>query len=218
MSEPTLQRRGFWLCLEGPDGTGKTTLAASLHRLACARYPEVLLLREPGGTALGEHLRAMLKGRLEFGGEILPRAEALMLETARAQLMEEVVEPALARGAGVITDRGALSSLVYQGLGRGLGVDAIRQLNSFSTGGANPDLTLCLYVDAQTARARREGRSSEGPDRFESAGEAFLDKVREGYRELASGRENCELVDASGNPQQVLEECLRRLRNHGLPW
>src|SRR4051812_25538610 len=140
--------------IEGLDGAGKTTLAAGLAE----RLPGAVLLREPGGVAASERVRELVK---DPGLHIGPRAEALLYAAARAQLVEERLRPELDAGRLVLLDRFVDSSLAYQGAGRELGVDAIRAVNEFATGGLRPALTLLLRIDPAEGRARPAGRGEE---------------------------------------------------------
>ena len=165
------------MTFEGIDGAGKTTQAGLLKEALEAEGRDVLLTREPGGTPLGERLRDVLLG----GGEMTPWAEAALFAAARAELVERVIAPTLERGADVVADRYVDSSLAYQGIGRGLGVEPVLELNLRATGGLLPDRTFLLLVEAGEA-ARR---SNAEPDRIERAGSDFHDSVDRAYRELA---------------------------------
>src|SRR4051812_24995674 len=165
--------------IEGLDGAGKTTLAAGLAEA----LPRAVLLREPGGGAASERVRELVKDpALRIGDP----AEALLYAAARAQLVEERVRPELERGALVVLDRFVDSSLAYQGAGRGLGVDAVRAINDFGTGGLVPDLTLLLRIDPAAGRARQAGRG-ETPDRLELGDDAFFGRIAAAYDGLAAG-------------------------------
>src|SRR4051794_38063577 len=189
------------ITIEGIDGAGKSTLAAALAR----ELPDAVLLREPGGVALAERLRDVVKDPdLTVG----PRAEALIYAAARAQLVEEAVRPALERGETVLLDRFVDSSLVYQGAGRGLGVDAVRAINDFATGGLRPDRTLLLRVDPAVGRARA-ARRGEAPDRLEREADAFFTAIAAAYDELAAGdRERFVVLDAAAPPDRILADAL----------
>jgi dTMP kinase len=167
----------MFVSFEGIDGSGKSTQAALLAEALSAEAREVVLTREPGGTELGERIRALLLD----DGRIAPWAEAALFAAARAQLVDELVRPALARGADVVCDRFLDSSLAYQGIARGLGADAVLELNRIATGGLVPDRTFLLLLDP----SRALGRSSGRPDRIEQEGAAFLERVDGAYRELA---------------------------------
>jgi dTMP kinase len=196
--------RGRLITIEGLDGAGKTTLAEGLVR----SLPDALLLREPGGVELSERIRALVK---DPALDVDPRAEALLYAAARAQLVASRVEPALADGTWVLLDRFIDSSLAYQGAGRGLGVEAVRAVNVFGTGGLTPDRTLLLRVDAATRDARRDVRG-EAPDRLEREDGAFFDAIGAAYDELAAAEpERFRVVDASAAPDEVLAAALSAL-------
>ena len=198
---------GLFVAFEGGDGAGKSTQARLLAEALRAAGHEVLLTREPGGTDIGEKLRALV---LEHGhGEIDPRTEALIFAAARAAHVAQAIGPALARGAVVITDRYIGSSVVYQGVGRALGEDAVRGLNEWATGGLWPDLTVLLDVDEAEGRARRTaGDAAE--DRLESEPDAFHRQVRAAFLQLAAARPEASLVlDAGRAPEDLASEILR---------
>lgn len=199
-------RRGRFIVFEGIEGSGKTTQAHRLGEWLAARATPHRVVREPGGTAAGEAIRRVL---LE-GDELPSRAELLLLLAARAALLEEQVRPALAAGHIVIADRYELSTLAYQGYGRGLPLEEVRRLNAFATGGLRPDLTLVLAVSSSegTARRRLAGRRD---DRIERAGPAFHERVAEAYRLLAEHEPGIECVDGSGPPNDVEARVLRVL-------
>jgi len=158
----------MFITFEGPDGSGKSTQIALLAGRLRAAGREVLTVREPGGTPAGERIRALLLGD---GGsvEINPRADALLFNASRSQLVLEVIRPALARGATVIADRFADSTLAYQGYGSGLPLDELRAAISFATAGLTPDLTVLLDLPAEEGLARKSG---EGRTRFEEGFDA----------------------------------------------
>jgi dTMP kinase len=193
--------RGRLITIEGLDGTGKTTLAEALVDTLRGDGGDVLLLREPGGVELSERIRALVKDpALEVG----PRAEALLYAAARAQLVAERVEPALAAGTWVLLDRFVDSSLAYQGVGRGLGIEAVRDINRFATGGLRPDRTLLLRADAAT-RAARQAVRGEAPDRLEREEAAFFDAIARAYDALAAAEpERFRVLDAGAAPDAVL--------------
>ncbi|HUH12053.1 MAG TPA: dTMP kinase [Longimicrobiales bacterium] len=188
----------LFIVLEGVDGCGKSTQARLLAGWLEARGVAVLLVREPGGTALGEQLRAAL---LE-GEDVHARTELLLMLAARSALVEERIRPALAEGRVVLADRFTLSSLAYQGYGRGLPLGDVRRLNDFATGGLRPDLTLVLRVPEAVAR-RRRGGGPGGEDRIERAGTDFAHRVGEAYALLAEREEGIVVVDAQGTPEAV---------------
>ena len=196
------------ITVEGIDGAGKTTLVAGLADALRARGREVEVLREPGGVELAERLRALVKDPELTVGD---RAEALVYAAARAQLVEERLRPLLANGRWVLLDRFVDSSLAYQGAGRGLGVEAVRALNSFATGGLAPDRTLLLRIDARAGLARAGGRG-ESADRLEREELAFFEAIGAAYDELAAAEpERFAVIDAAQEPRAVLADCLLAL-------
>jgi dTMP kinase len=200
--------RGRLITLEGLDGAGKTTLAAGLVDALAAAGRPVRLLREPGGVALAEGLRALVK---DPSLQVSPRAEALVYAAARAQLVAEVVEPALACGEWLLLDRFLDSSLAYQGGARGLGVEEVRALNAFGTGGLEPDRTLLLRIDPAAGRARQAGRA-DAPDRLEREDDAFFAAVAAAYDALAAAEPaRIAVLDAARSPAEVLAAALQAL-------
>jgi dTMP kinase len=164
-----------WIAFEGGEGCGKSTQAARL-----AEALDAVLTREPGGTAMGRSLRDLLLSG-ERDAAVDPRTETLLMAADRAQHVAEVVRPALAAGRSVVSDRSAYSSLAYQGVGRGLGVAAVRAVCHWATDGLWPDVAVLLEVPSAESVRRRLG---EEPDRMESAGDAFHARVAEGFRSL----------------------------------
>jgi dTMP kinase len=182
----TVEQAGRFITLEGPDGSGKSTQAALLAEALRSRGVDVVLTREPGGTALGERVRAVL---LERGGSVhTPRADALLFNAARAQHVDEVIGPALRRGAIVVCDRFADSTMAYQGYGSGLPLDRLQAIGAFATDGIRPDLTILLDLSVRAGLARRVAGAPEGITRFEATevfDTAFHERVRAGFLELA---------------------------------
>ncbi|HEY7618296.1 MAG TPA: dTMP kinase [Solirubrobacteraceae bacterium] len=203
--------RGRLITIEGLDGAGKTTLAEGLVA-ALRSSREVVLLREPGGVELSERIRALVK---DPSLHVDPRAEALLYAAARAQLVAERVSPLLDAGTWVLLDRFVDSSLAYQGAGRGLGVEAVRALNAFGTGGLVPDRTFLLRADAATRGARQDVRG-EAPDRLEREGGAFFDAIGAAYDELAAAEPSrFRVLDAGAAPDAVLRAALAALADLG---
>ena len=199
--------RGRLITIEGLDGAGKSTLATAL-RDALARERPVELLREPGGVVLSERIRELVKDP-ELRCD--PRTEALLYAAARAQLVDELLEPLLVAGTWVLLDRFVDSSLAYQGAGRGLGIDRIAALNDFATGGLKPDRTLLLRVAPATGRARQQDRD-DAPDRLEREAEPFFAAIAAAYDELAAadpGR--IYVLDADAPAERVLALALEAL-------
>jgi dTMP kinase len=201
---------GRLVTIEGLDGAGKTTLAAGLVPALAAREVEAVLLREPGGVELSERVRALVKDPgLRVGGP----AEALLYAAARAQLVEERVRPLLDEGSWVLLDRFVDSSLAYQGAARGLGVDRVRELNLFATGGLVPDRTLLLTLDPAAGRARLAARG-EAPDRLEAEDAAFFARVAEAYEDLAREEpQRIRVIDAGRAEPEVLAAALAALED-----
>jgi dTMP kinase len=193
------------ITVEGLDGAGKTTLVAGLCTALEERGRPVFVLREPGGVELSERIRALVKDP-----ELMmdPRAEALLYAAARAQLVAEELRPLLEAGEWVLLDRFVDSSLAYQGAGRRLGVEHIRALNEFATGGLHPDRTLLLRIDPARGLARLAGRTEE-VDRLEREDRAFFAAVAEAYDALAAAEpDRIAVIDAEQPPPAVLRDAL----------
>jgi dTMP kinase len=199
--------RGRLITIEGIDGAGKSTLATALRAELERRRP-VTLLREPGGVALSERIRELVK---DPALRCDARAEALLYAAARAQLVDELLEPLLAQGTWVLLDRFVDSSLAYQGAGRGLGIGEIAALNAFATGAIRPDRTLLLRVDPAIGRGRQQGRDL-APDRLEREAEPFFATIAAAYDELAaSDPQRIRVLDAGYPSNQVLATALAAL-------
>ena len=199
---------GRLITIEGVDGAGKSTLATGLIKALALDGIEAQLLREPGGVPTSEAVRSLVKDPALTVGA---RAEALLYAAARAQLVEEALLPALERGQWVLLDRFVDSSLTYQGAGRGLGVDEVRELNLFATGGLTPDRTLLLTLDPASARARADARG-QAPDRLEREGDEFFARIRDAYLELAAAEpERIRVLDASLAPAIVVAQAVAAL-------
>ena len=198
----------MFVSFEGLDGSGKTTQVERLRAALEADGREVVTAREPGGTALGEQIRSLVL----HGDEMTPWAEALLYAAARAELVAEVIEPALARGADVLIDRYLDSSVVYQGIGRGLGREEVLRLNLLAVGGLVPDRTFVLVIDS----ARSLERVGARPDRIEREAAAFHAKVAAGYEELAElFPERVVLLDGSLDPDAIAERIQGELQRVG---
>jgi dTMP kinase len=204
---------GIFVVLEGGEGAGKSTLQAALASRLRERGQDVVLTREPGGTPAGEIVRALLHEPLT------PWAETFAFLAARAQLVNDVIAPALAGGALVLCDRFEASTFAYQGYGRGLDLGLLRTMNRLSTGGIRPDLTLLLDLDPATGLARKRGEAEAIRTGAEDL--AFHRRVRAGYHALAADSEPGRwlMLDASQEPGRVaadawnaLEPFLGRLR------
>jgi dTMP kinase len=203
-----MSERGRLITIEGIDGAGKTTLASGLIGALGQRGLEAELLREPGGVELSERLREVVK---DPGLTVGARAEALIYAAARAQLVEQAVVPRLERGTWVLLDRFVDSSLAYQGAGRGLGIEPVRDLNLFATGALVPDRTLLLVLSPEMARARASERP-DVPDRLERETGEFFARVSEGYERIAAAEpERVRRLAADAMPGEVLQAALREL-------
>jgi dTMP kinase len=194
------------ITVEGLDGAGKTTLIAALSKALEARGQPVLVLREPGGVEVSERIRDLLA---DPSLSIDPRAEALLYAAARAQLVAEELRPLLEAGHTVLLDRFVDSSLAYQGAGRGLGVEEIRALNDFGTGGLRPDRTLLLRIDPAQGLARISDRPA---DRLEQEDGEFFRAIAEAYDALAAAEpDRIVVIDAGQPPESVLADALAAL-------
>ncbi len=197
--------RGRLIAFEGIDTSGKTTQAHRLAaRLTQAGIP-VVSTGEPGGTKIGETVRGILLAREH--ASMLPLSELLLFMVSRAQNTHEVIVPALAVGKTVVASRYRMSSLAYQGYGRGLDLELIRSLNERATGGLHPDLTFLIDLPADVALQRK----STGQDRIEVETLAFHHRVRDGFLRLADGRADVIVIDGARPADEVEQEVLREM-------
>lgn len=206
--------RGLFITFEGSEGCGKSTqvkrLAARLERDSV----KFLLTREPGGTPIGEKIRDLLQFAPE-GAAMRAQTELLLFEASRAQLVREVIEPALSRAEIVIADRFFDSTTVYQGAARKLDAEVVAQLNKFAVGDCIPDLTFVLDCDVETARNRllRRVRPVGSPDRMEQEPIEFYERVSAAYRELAKREKHrVRLIDASRSADEIENEIWQAVR------
>ncbi len=196
------------MTLEGPEGSGKTVVSKRLAAELGAAGHRVVLTREPGGTRLGERVRQILLGRADLG--IQPRADALLFNAARAQLVAEVIRPALDAGSIVLCARFADSTLAYQGYGAGLPLEELRALAGVATGGLEPDLTILLDVDPELGIRRKAAGTR---NRFESIDLDFHRRVRDGFLELAGAEpRRWRVVDSSRHIDQVFDDVAALVR------
>ncbi len=200
-----------FITLEGGEGVGKTTNLALIEQLLRARGLDVVVTREPGGTRLGEQVRALLlatgDGNDNDNDSPCPLAELLLIFAARAQHLETVIEPALARGQWVLSDRFTDATYAYQGAGRGLDVAAIATLERLVQGVRKPDLTVLLDVDPDVGLHRAAARGSL--DRFEQESAQFFRRVREGYLIRARGAPEKWCVVDAGQPLDAVQATLK---------
>ncbi len=201
-----MSQKGLFISFEGPEGCGKSTQVARLSERLAEHGREVVHVREPGGTATGEIVRGILQHDTADAC-IAPRAETLLFIASRAQLVAQVIRPALARGAVVVCDRFADSTLAYQGYGRGMSLDALAQLHAFALDGCVPEITLFLDIPLSVGFERIRGRQAadgSAPDRMERESQAFHARVHAGYLELAEQYpERIQRVDGTQSPDKV---------------
>lgn len=204
---------GFLLSFEGSEGCGKSTQIRLLKDHLESSGQPVVILREPGGTEIGEEIRHLLQ-HAKAGSAMTPETELLLFAASRAQIVREKVRPLLASGTFVILDRFLDSTTVYQGLARGLPLEAVRAINTFATGGTLPRLTVLLDLDTETAWQRIHATGRE-LDRMESQPREFYEKVRQGYLDLARAEPaRIAIVDASHSPEAVHGEILKLVETH----
>lgn len=197
----------MFIVFEGAEGSGKSTQVRLLGEWLTRHGVAHVLTREPGGTQVGEQIRAILL----HGADIPPETELLLMNAARAVFVDEVVKPALAGGKVVVADRFWLSSLAYQGYGRGVPLEEVRRICEFAARGVGADLTIVLDVPRAESEARRANR---GADRIERAGTEFHQRVAEAYRLLPKTETNVTLLPGVGGPAEVHQRILSLLRSH----
>ena len=200
-----------FIVLEGGDGVGKTTQAVLLTEWFDAIGLPHISTREPGGTPVGEAIREVVLGRRDL--EMPAETELMLILAARAAFVRDVVRPALAAGKTVLADRFSLSTLAYQGHGRGLDLDRVREAIDLATGGLTPDLYLVLDLPTEEGEDRQKRDGGEA-DRIEQEGSAFRQVVRDGYLALAQSEPHVEVVSARGTPEEVHARIRDRLLYH----
>lgn len=194
-----MDERGVFITLEGIDGCGKSTQAAYLISDLEAMGREIVRLRDPGSTRLSEKIRLVLLD--PANDDMCDECELMLYEAARAQMVREAIEPALARGAVVVCDRFCDSTFAYQSGGRGIDADVVRSANAIGSVGVVPDVTLLFDLNPDEALGRA---TQEGADRLEGAGISFQRRVRESYLELAASEgDRIRVIDATGTPEMV---------------
>ena len=204
---PASVRPGFLVSIEGGEGAGKSTVREALQQSLERRGLEVVLTREPGGTVAGEAIRQLL---LDPSGKLAAETELLLMFAARAQLVRDVVQPAIARGAAVLTDRFTDASFAYQGGGRGIAMGIIAELERWAAL-IKPDLTFLLDVGVEVGLSRARSRGAD-LDRIESEKLDFFERVRATYRARAAAEPaRYRVVDAAQSPEQVSGEAIRIL-------
>jgi len=206
--------RGLLITFEGPEGSGKTTLIKGIARRLAEGGEEPLLLREPGGTAIGERIRNILLDTASE--EMCAETELLLMVASRAQLIRQKIEPGLAAGMIILCDRFADASVAYQGFGRGLGDKTVHTHNRLALGGVVPDLTFLCLLPPEEGQSRLRERTT---DRLDRETEEFHRRVYEGYQAMAvSGEFRFKVIDATASPEAMLDSALAQLKrlDHGL--
>ena len=199
--------KGVLVTFEGTEGSGKSTHIELLARRLRANGRSVRVLREPGGTPIGEDIRHTLK-HSQLNQAMTPEAELLLMNASRAQLVREVIRPALAAGEAVLCDRFFDSTIAYQGGGRRLDLDRVRAIVDFAVGATRPDLTILLLVPLAVSEARRRSRQAAGApvrDRFEEADRDFFERVEQSYRSIAAAEPERVYAIDSTQPLEAVE-------------
>lgn len=200
--------KGLFITLEGPDGSGKSTIIKLIGDYLQEKGIDAIMTREPGGTSIGEDIRHIIldNKNIDMGGE----TEALLYAASRAQHVHEKILPALNAGKLVLCDRFVLSSLAYQGVGRGLGIDRVKKINDFALSGLYPDLILFFHIDPEIT-LKRKTNGTDG-DRLEKEGNDFHNRVYNGYMELLKlYPDNIRIIDASQSIEKVLEDSIGKI-------
>jgi dTMP kinase len=197
----------LFITLEGPDGSGKTSQVAPLVEFLQQQGLPLLALREPGGTPISEQVRQVIMTLKNTG--MNPRTEILLFLAARAQLVAEVIRPALAEGKMILCDRYADSTLAYQGYGHGVDLDILRNLLDFTTGRLYPDLTLLLDIETEAGLRRKRSAGGEW-NRLDAYDVAFHQRVRKGYLELAANEPSRWVVIDASQPPEVVQSAMRQ--------
>lgn len=199
--------KGLFITFEGADGCGKTTQMKLIDEYLRGKGFRTLMTREPGAKGLGERVREIL---LNYDGEVSPACESFLFLADRAQNMDCIIKPAVEKGVIVLCDRHTDSTIAYQGYGRGVNIDELKNLNNIATGGRKPDLTIVFDIDVQTSQAR----VGEEKDRMESAGVEFFERVRKGYLEIAKLEpERVKVVDSMRAIEEIHNEVVELIEN-----
>ncbi|MDI9490239.1 MAG: dTMP kinase [Clostridiaceae bacterium] len=202
--------KGLFLTFEGIDGSGKTMQLEMLTEDLRKANLKYLILREPGGTSISEQIRKVLLDRVNQ--EMIPETELLLFAAARAQLVQEVVKPALAAKSIVISDRFYDSTTAYQGFGRDMDVHFIQMLNTFATQGLQPDFTFYFDLSVETA-IERLGKRTEKNDRIDLESKKFMEKTRQGYLSIAQKNpERIKVIDAERTPEEIFQDLKMELK------
>lgn len=199
---------GKFITLEGPDGSGKSTIIDLISDYMKKKSLNFIVTREPGGTIIGEEIRDIIldNKNTNMGAE----TEALLYAAARSQHIHEKIIPALEQGSMVISDRFLLSSLAYQGVGRGLGIEEVKMINDFGLRGVYPDLILFFYIDPEITLERKT--TQKGVDRLELEGNEFHRKVYDGYMDLIKKYpKNIRIIDATKSVEEVFKQSIAEI-------
>ena len=197
----------MFISFEGIEGSGKSTLMAAVERALRAEGHEVVVTREPGGTPAGDAVRRIF---LQPNLSINPLAETLLINASRAQLLSDVIRPALQRGAVVLCDRYVHSTLAYQGYGRGIAIDMVRSICDAATGGLMPDLTVLVDIPYEVSQRRLTARG-DGADRVEQENADFHRRIRQGFLEMAGRDPRMIVVNGELSSQEVLDAAMAAL-------
>jgi dTMP kinase len=205
-----MSKIGHFIVVEGLEGAGKSTALATIKQFLTQQVDEFITTREPGGTAIGEVIRELIKHPPQHE-HLDSRAELLLLYTSRVQLIEQVIKPALKRGASVLADRFELSTYAYQGGGRGLDIQMIQQLSKLCVEGISPNLILFLDVDPEIGLTRAQSRGHS--DRIERESLVFFESVRRAYHETIKKLQQVVMIDAN-QPEMMVKQSITRALEH----
>lgn len=202
----------MFITFEGPDGSGKSTIIQKVYDYLIENNYDVIKTREPGGSPIAEKIRNLILDteNIKMGY----RTEALLYAASRAQHVEETILPALNENKIVLCDRFLISSLAYQGVGRGLGIENVRNINEFAINGIFPDFVLFFDVDPITTLKRKS--SLDTADRLEKEGNNFHERVYNGYKEILNSEKNIEIIDATQSVEDVFNQCIEVLKRRNV--
>lgn len=202
----------MFITFEGPDGSGKSTIIQKVYDYLIENNYDVIKTREPGGSPIAEKIRNLILDteNIKMGY----RTEAMLYAASRAQHVEETILPALKENKIVLCDRFLISSLAYQGVGRGLGIENVRNINDFAINGVFPDFVLFFDVDPITTLKRKS--SLDTADRLEKEGNNFHERVYNGYKEILNSEKNIEIIDATQSVEDVFSQCIEVLKRRNV--
>ena len=202
----------MFITFEGPDGSGKSTIIQKVYDYLIENNYDVIKTREPGGSPIAEKIRNLILDTENT--EMGYRTEALLYAASRAQHVEETILPALNENKIVLCDRFLISSLAYQGVGRDLGIENVRNINDFAINGIFPDFVLFFDVDPITTLKRKS--SLDTADRLEKEGNNFHERVYNGYKEILNSEKNIEIIDATQSVEDVFNQCIKVLKRRNV--